>query len=104
MTRQKLPDKCDLCGKEITSEMQYCSEWYQGRSTFQSPRTRLKELLDCCHPCFIEICKNELKPTWIKENKNPQYVAGSKEASKKYWIPVVEPSKVVFGDATGATI
>ncbi len=92
MTRQKLPDNCDFCGKEISSAMQYTSEWFQGRGTFSDPRTRLKEKLDCCHSCFLEVCKNGLKPTWIKEHKNPNHIAGAKKGSgHEYFIAVIEP-------------
>ena len=87
MTRQKLPDVCNFCGKDIDSEMQYVSEWFQGRSSFGEKRVRLKEKLDACHKCFLEICENGLKPTWIKEQKNPQYVKGSTVAEEKpYWL------------------
>ncbi len=93
MTKQKLPDTCDFCGKSIDSEMQYASEWFQGKTTFSDPRIRLKERLDCCHKCFLEVCTNGLKPTWIKEQKNPNYVAGSKKGSgKEYYILVQEPN------------
>ena len=91
MTKQKLPDICNFCAKEIKSQTQYISEWFQGKSTFSDPRIRLKERLDCCHECFLNICKTGLKPTWIKEHKNPQWVAGSKKADEKYFIQVQEP-------------
>ena len=90
MTRQKLPDKCDLCGKEIASEMQYVMEAYQGKNTFGDLRIRAKSKLDVCHPCWLEICKNGYKPNFIKELKNPQYKAGSKLAEEKYYIPYPE--------------
>lgn len=92
MTKQKLPDICNFCGKEIDSQMQYVSEWFQGRSSFSDPRTRLKEKLDCCQKCFIEMCKiGKLEPTWIKEQKNPQWIAGSKKAEERYFIQVQDP-------------
>ena len=90
MTRQKLPDICNFCGKSIESEKQYVSEWFEGRSTFGNERTRAKSHMDCCHKCFTEICSNGYKPNFIAEIKNPNYVAGSKEASKKYFIPKPE--------------
>ena len=90
MTRQKLPDKCDLCGKEISSEMQYVMEAFQGKNTFGDIRVRAKTRLDVCHPCWLEICKNGYQPNFIKELKNPQYRAGSKLAAEKYYIPYPE--------------
>lgn len=90
--KQKLPDKCDMCGKEITSETQYTSQWFQGKSTFSSPRIRAKKTMDTCHPCFLEICKIGYKPEWIKEIKNPQYKKGSTVPEEKpYYIEVIEP-------------
>ena len=88
MTKQRLPDICNFCAKEINSETQYISEWFQGKSTFSDPRIRLKEKLDCCHNCFLEMLKVcKLKPTWVKEMKNPQYVKGSTIPEQKaYWL------------------
>jgi len=91
MTKQKLPDICNFCGKEIKSETQYISQWFQGKSTFGETRIRMKELLDCCHECFLNICKTGLKPNFVKEQRNPQWVSGSKKAAEKYFIEVQEP-------------
>lgn len=89
MTKQRLPDICNFCKKEIDSEMQYASEWFQGKTTFSDPRIRLKQKLDCCQKCFLDICKNsDEKMIWVKEMKNPQWVAGSKKADEKYFILV----------------
>ena len=97
MTRQKLPDKCDLCGKEISSETQYVMEAYQGKNTFGDIRIRAKSKLDVCHPCWLEICKNGYMPNFVKELKNPQYKAGSKLAAEKYYIPYpeIEPQSTI---------
>ena len=46
MTKQKLPDICNFCSKTIYSEMQYSSEWFQGKTTFSDPRIRLKSSID----------------------------------------------------------
>ena len=92
MTRQKLPDICNFCGKDIESEMQYCMEIIQGRSILPQIRTKAKTLADMCHPCFMEIAKNGFKPNWLKEQRNAQYKAGSKLAAEKYYIPVAEPN------------
>ncbi len=86
MTRQSLPDLCNFCGQEIKTEMQYTSEWFQGKSSFSDPRVRLKERLDCCQVCFLNVCKHNFKPTWIKEARNPNWVQGSKKPEEKYYI------------------
>ena len=96
--KQRLPDVCDFCGKEIKSELQYASEWFQGKSTFGENRIRAKIKADCCHPCFVEICKTGYKPTWIKEHRNPQYVAGSKKAAEKYFVAVEETEQQTIED------
>lgn len=83
--RQVIPDICDVCAKEIKSEMQYCFEVFQGRTTFGDEVIQGARM-DCCQPCFIKIAKNGYKPNWTYKTKNPNYVAGSKEADKKYWI------------------
>jgi len=92
MTRQTLPDICDLCAKEITSESQYVFEPYQGKKTFADEITKGK-LIDCCHKCFIGITKNGYKPQWETKTKNPNYVAGSKVAEEKYWLIKEEGGK-----------
>ena len=93
MTKPKVPYTCDFCAKEISSEKQYVLEAFEGKSSFSDPRIRAKSKLDCCHKCFLNICENGLKPTWIKEQKNPNYVAGSKKGSgKEYYILVQEPN------------
>ena len=92
MTRQKLPDNCDFCGKEIQIESnQYVLELFQGRSTFGNQRIRAKNKCDMCHKCFLDMAKIGYKPDFIKEQKNPQWVSGSKLASEKYFIAVEDP-------------
>ena len=91
MTRPTLPDICDICGKEIDSEQQYCAELFQGRTTFSDDRVRAKKRLDICHPCFMKICENGYKPNWLAEIKNVNYKPGSKLASEKFFTPKPEP-------------
>ncbi len=93
MTRQKLPDICNFCGKSITSETQYVLELTQGRSTMPQIRIRANSYLDMCHPCFMEVAKNGYEPQFIKEQRNPQYRPGSKLASEKYYIPIDDSPK-----------
>ena len=91
MTRQKLPDVCNFCAKDISSEMQYCMEIIQGRSLMPQIRTKAKNLADMCQDCFMNIAKLGYEPKWFKEQRNPQYKAGSKLATEKYYIPVDNP-------------
>ena len=78
MTRQKKPDLCDLCGKEIASETQYMfrvSEKHPWGSALVTEGANM----DVCHPCFLEICKQGYKPKWKYLQKNPAWIKGGKE-------------------------
>lgn len=85
MTRQTLPEVCDLCAKDIKSGQQYVFEVFQGKKTFADELTKGKTM-DCCHTCFMKACKNGYKPDWKYQVKNPNYKPGSKVANEKYWI------------------
>ena len=80
------PSICDGCSKPITEETQYVMEVYQGKRTFGDEIIKASSNIDFCHPCFIKVCKNGYLPKWKKMSKNPQYVAGSKNPTEKYWI------------------
>ena len=91
MTRKRNPDTCDFCGNDIDSEMQYCLEVYQGRSTFSQGEQTKGMNMDCCHKCFLEICSHGYKPEWKTTIKNPNWVAGAKKGSgHEYRIPKPE--------------
>ena len=53
MTRQIVPRICDVCGKPITSEMQYMFEVYQGSTTFGDEVIQGKSM-DICHTDFLK--------------------------------------------------
>ena len=92
--KQKLPDICDICAKDIDTEMQYTFEVYQGKSAWfnaQGIRIKAKQRIDCCHPCWLTICKNGYKPNFIKEQKNPNYVKGSDKEDEKYSFIIEQP-------------
>ena len=72
MTRQKLPDVCDLCGKDIENQSQYLFEVYEGKSSFGQERSHGRNM-DCCHKCFLQVCAQGYKPEWKHEYKNPNY-------------------------------
>ena len=75
MTRQKKPDLCDICGKEITSETQYVFKVSQ-KHPWGSALITEAQSIDCCHPCFTDICKQGYKPNWKYLQKNPAWVKG----------------------------
>ena len=80
------PNTCDGCAKLITDESQYVMEVYQGTKTFSDEIIKAGNKIDFRQSCFVKICKNGYIPKWQKQTKNPQYVSGSKEPDKKYWI------------------
>ena len=55
---------------------------------YGSPNITEGNPMDCCHPCFIAICKrsiatpHEYKPNWKFYTKNPAWVKGGKEPWK----------------------
>ena len=64
MTRPKIQNICDFCGKEIAIDAQeYTAEFSQkgaGRGKFVKATPKA----DVCHPCFLEVCKTGFKPVW----------------------------------------
>ena len=88
------PDICDLDGKPITSEKQYTFEVYEGRTAWfdsKGVRSKAKIKIDCCHACFMNICKNGYTPKFVKEQKNANYVKGSDKPEEKYSFILEEP-------------
>ena len=71
MTRKLVPAVCDLCAKDVVTEMKYTMQISQkggGRGKF----VKCDNSADMCHDCFLEICKNGFKPKWVTLIKNPQ--------------------------------
>ncbi len=86
MTKAKKdPDTCDICGLKIDSEKQYLFEVYDGNPW--SKKQVKGANMDCCHKCFLDICKQGYEPKWATTIKNPLYVKGG---SQPYRIPMPE--------------
>ncbi len=87
MTREKKPDFCDICGNVIESESVYKFKVEQ-KYPYGSDKITEGQPMDCCHPCFIGICKraiatpHEYKPNWKYYTRNPAWSKGSKEPYK----------------------
>lgn len=76
MTTKKVPVNCDFritedCKKTdgiITSEMRYKAQFSQvgkrAKKGDQRKFIKADNNADCCHPCFISICKNGFIPDW----------------------------------------
>ncbi len=88
MTKPKISDICDLCGNDIESETQYKMEAFQGNS-FAEKRVRAQNKLDVCHGCWVNtICKTKYEPNFIAEQRNPNWVRGSKKVGERYYEPI----------------
>jgi len=72
MTRPKIQNICDFCGKDIAIDAQeYTAEFSQkgaGRGKFVKATPKA----DVCHPCFLEVCKTGFKPVWQTWKKNDE--------------------------------
>ena len=88
MTKKISPSICDFCGDEIhPDETSYTHEIEQKRDWKSNKRAKGKNA-DQCHRCFIKMCDLGYKPEWKHEYLNPNWVAGSKKAEEKYWLPL----------------
>jgi len=70
MTRKQVPRTCDLCGKDILSEQQYKVQ-FTLRGGKKGEFTKGSDA-DCCHPCFLNVCANGYKPSWVTMFKNEE--------------------------------
>ena len=85
MTKPKPKVTCDIHGGVIDSEKSYTFEVYEG-----SPwsKTQIKgQNIDCCHKCFLDICKQGYVPQWKTTVKNPKY---TKTNDEPYRVELVE--------------
>jgi len=70
MTRPKINNVCDFCGKEIASGNEYSVQFYQkgtGKGLFVKSE---KPFADMCHACLLEVGKNGYKFQWETLKKN----------------------------------
>ena len=88
MTRTPSPVKCDFCGLPIKPEETSYSHEIEQKRDWKSQKRAKGKNADQCHECFIAMCENGYKPDWKHEYLNPNWVAGSKKAEEKYWLPL----------------
>ena len=86
MTKPKPQITCDLHGGIIDSEKRYIFEVYDDKGSWSKIQTRAGNI-DCCHKCFIDICKQGYEPSWKSTLKNPRYTKTNEEP---YRIPMPE--------------
>ena len=86
MTKPKIPITCDIHGGEIQSEKRYIFEVYDEKGSWAKVQSRAGNI-DCCHKCFLDICKQGYKPEWKTTLKNPKYTKANDEP---YRIPMPE--------------
>ena len=70
MTSKPSPKFCDHCGLEISSEEKYKVQFTKA-GTKQGEFIKCTTKADMCHPCFLIVCKNGLKPIWVTMQKLP---------------------------------
>ena len=59
MTKNKIPDTCDLCSKQITSEKQYSLQMTVKTTTRTKGRfIKLSKNADCCQKCYLNMRAN----------------------------------------------
>ena len=59
MTKNRTPDTCDFCAKQITSEKQYSMQLTVRSTTRTKGRfIKLSKNADCCQGCYLSMRKN----------------------------------------------
>ena len=102
MTTKKVPRICDFqiakqCEGDILTEQQYKFQ-VSIRGGKRGEFTKASMDADCCHYCFLAICKTGYAPKWVTMFKNPE--------TDKWEIKpdVANISKVIGEIATEATV
>tara|TARA_R100001143_G_C3273533_1_gene93320 strand:- start:286 stop:540 length:255 start_codon:yes stop_codon:yes gene_type:complete len=74
MTRPKIQNICDFCGKEIAIDSQEYSVEFGQKGISQVPARKFVKAkgADMCHPCFLNVCKNGYKPIWKTRKLNDE--------------------------------
>ncbi len=88
MTRTPNPATCDFCMSKINPDDQSYSIEVEVKREWKSNKRAKGKNADMCHACFIKMGECGYKPEWKHEYLNPNYVAGSKKAEEKYWLPL----------------
>ena len=71
MTRPKIQNICDFCGKEIAIDAQEYSVEFGQKNVGRGKFVKAKGA-DMCHPCFLEVCKTGFKPVWKTRKLNDE--------------------------------
>jgi len=64
MTRPKIQNICDFCGKEIAIDAQEYTAEFSQKGAGRGKYVKATPKADVCHPCFLEVCKTGFKPVW----------------------------------------
>ena len=73
MTKPKIANVCDFCGKDISTEMEYSLQINQkGKKGAKGKFVKADNKMDMCHVCFLECCKMGYKPDWTTLSKNAE--------------------------------
>ncbi len=98
MTTKKVPRICDFqiakqCEGDILTEMQYKVQISQ-RGGKKGEFTKASKDADCCHYCFLAICKTGFEPKWVVMYK-PE--------GKDKWELKPEIDKLLFAGTANTT-
>ena len=72
MTRPKILNICDFCGKEIAIDAQEYTAQFSQKGAGKGKFVKASNKADICHPCFLEVCKTGYKPDWVTLRKNDE--------------------------------
>ena len=72
MTRPKIQNICDFCGKEIAIDSQEYTVQFSQKGAGKGRFVKDQNKADMCHKCFLNICQNGFVPKWVKKIKDEQ--------------------------------
>ena len=74
MTRPKIQNICDFCGKEIAIDAQEYSVQFSQKGAGEGlfVKEKGKKKADMCHACLLEVGKTGYKFDWVTLKKNDE--------------------------------
>ena len=72
MTRPKIQNICDFCGKEIAIDSQEYTVQFSQKGAGKGRFVKDENRADMCHPCLLEVGKNGYKFKWVTLKKNDE--------------------------------
>lgn len=72
MTRPKIQNICDFCGKEIAIDSQEYTVQFSQKGAGKGRFVKDQNKADMCHACLLEVGKTGYKFEWITLKKNDE--------------------------------